>query len=1006
MPCLKFPAVFKTLVLSILLVALSAMPAFAIGIMPTREKLFTLVTPHFRIIYQEPLADAAPRMARYAEEAYAILTEVYAWAPQEKIDLLFVDSLDTHNGWATAIPHDTFLIYAADAEQGSSIYQPPDYLRRTVFHELTHVLTLDRRAGYNRFLSGVFGKILPLGDPLSSGLFLFTASPVALAPDWYLEGQAIWAETAFAPPGRGGSTFADMVFRCAVRDQNLLPYSKWYLEIPHWPYGLGAYLYGMRLIQHVDASGKQENPPGELNTEISRSVLFANSRAARRATGRSFPALARETLRQETLVQGRDLDALSRNPITPAPRLTPKGMAVGPLAARGDTIYFLADEEEETSRLYAYDPARRAVSRTASAETASPMGSLAVSRADGMVYYTRLNVQDFDNTWYEIRRFDPRTGDALVTDQGRYRSIDISPDGRKIVAVSQRGGRSFLLELALDRNGKFAGERTLLALPPQSELASPRYSPDGSRISYVKAGADGFRLQLRDLGSGAERTLFATSSQLIAPCWHPAGKSLVFASDRNGVFNLYEIGTEQGAAPAPLTNVTGGLFFPVFSADGRRLFATGYDGFGPHLTEVPYPAAVAGPLPVISPIQAEGGNAAWLQALQSRSAAAGGAATANLQAPHRYNSFSGIRFDYWSPWLTASAEGVQGGIGASFSDPTGFQDLKILAGAESRYGTPLGTVQYTYRGFVPNLRVYAAAEQDFFPDLLTDGMGSRFDYAEAVRRYGLSLELPLEKLDRRVTVETGYEYKDRSPIDEVQDDYRGRTLTVAPSEQSEGLVWARVNYFDGHEYGRSSSVEDGRLISLGGEWANKTLGGGLDRSRYLASWNEYLPLPWRKNHVLKLFAAYGFGTGDRIAQGSFGLGGYAQPVAQLTPGLPDTLTLRGYTTNFQVGDKVATVGAAYRFPIWDFSRGKEGIFPFYSRQLSAEIFYEGGRTWNANGSGEERGWINAAGAEVNFAMKMLRYLAIAPGVGVAFAPDRDDAETVQPYFTVKGWVNF
>ena len=75
-----------------------------------------------------------------------------------------------------------------------------------------------------------------------------------------------------------------MVFRCAVRDDNLLPYSEWYLEIPHWPYGLGAYLYGMRLIQHVDATGK-ENPPGELNTAISRSVLFANSRAARRATG-------------------------------------------------------------------------------------------------------------------------------------------------------------------------------------------------------------------------------------------------------------------------------------------------------------------------------------------------------------------------------------------------------------------------------------------------------------------------------------------------------------------------------------------------------------------------------------------------------------------------------------------------------------------------------------------------------------------------------------------------
>ena len=104
----------------------------------------------------------------------------------------------------------------------------------------------------------------------------------------------------------------------------------------------------------------------------------------------------------------------------------------------------------------------------------------------------------------------------------------------------------------------------------------------------------------------------------------------------------------------------------------------------------------------------------------------------------------------------------------------------------------------------------------------------------------------------------------------------------------------------------------------------------------------------------------------------------------LRPGLPETLTLRVYPTNFRFGDGVGAAGAAYRFPIWDISKGKEGIFPFYSRQLFAEVFYEGGRTWN-RGGGRAGGWINATGAEVNFAMKMLRFLAIAPGVGVAVA---------------------
>ena len=122
------------------------------------------------------------------------------------------------------------------------------------------------------------------------------------------------------------------------------------------------------------------------------------------------------------------------------------------------------------------------------------------------------------------------------------------------------------------------------------------------------------------------------------------------------------------------------------------------------------------------------------------------------------------------------------------------------------------------------------------------------------------------------------------------------------------------------------------------------------------------------------------------------------------------LGLRGYEPNFQTGDKIFKASLAYRFPLIDLSKGREGGFPFYSRQLFAEIFYEGGRTWDDEGRGDDRGWINSYGAEVNYAMKILRYLAFSPGVGVAYAPDRpeddEDDSTVQVYLTIKGWVNF
>ncbi len=980
--------------------------AYQIGAVPHTEKLLIADTPHFRIIHQKSLTDSVPLLARYAEEAYAVLTEIYRWRPRGRIDLLYVDSLDTHNGWATVVPHNTILIYAAGAEPGSSIYAPGNDLRRTMHHELTHVLNMDMRFGYNRLFSRLFGKALPFGDPLSGAISLFSTSPAALTPAWYLEGQAIWAETQFAPPGRGESTFIDMLFRCAVRDDNLLPYSRWHLEIPHWPYGLGAYIYGARLIEEIDSGASSDEEIGALNEEIARGILFDSSRAARRSTGSSFEALSARALSRESALQRERLAILTSLPVTPVPRLTPEGMSVGVPVVLGSSVYFLAAVEEESSRLHLYDLNTGEVHRTASARTTPRFGSLSADRRTGSIVYTRLNIRSNDNLWYEVRRFDPASGiDSLVTADGRYRAVDVSPDGRRLAAVSQRGGKSHLSELPFDADGNLGAEQILLALPPESDLSSPRYSPDGAYLSYVEADRGGFRLKLFDTQSGSHRVIFASSSEIIAPTWRPGGEFLIFGSDLNGVFNLYEIDAKGKTPPVALTHVTGGLFFPAFSEDGRHLFAVSYDGFGPHLTQISYRADI--PAESLPAVTLTGGETppARFASLREAGEVSGREAAEALPFSRPYNSFSHIRFDYWAPWLTASVDGVQGGAGASFSDPSRFQDLKLLAGIESRYDTPVGGAFYTYRGIWPDIRLYGSAQQNFYYNLLrSETTGRRFDHAEETRRYGTVLDFPFLRIDRRITLELGYEYRDRRFIQEVADVTRNIPLSIPASELNEGLLWTRLNYFDAQNYGRSNSVEDGRLLSLGAEWSSRALGGELDRSRVLATWNEYLPIPWGNNHVLKLSAVYGFGGGDRIAQGLFGLGGLFDPVGVQTPGLPDRLPIRGYPSNFRTGERVIKAEAAYRFPILDLSRGREGAFPVYSRQIFAELFYEGGRTWKGQGSSDEQ-WMTSAGAEINYSLRILRYVAFAPGIGVAYAPERA-AQKVQSYLTIKGWVNF
>ena len=979
------------------------------GFVPTTEKLEETKTEHFHIIFQESLRSAVPYLAEQCEEAYHTLTPIFGWYPQEKIEVLFLDAFDTHNGWATCIPHNRITVYAAGAEPASTIFQPGNYLRRTVYHELTHVLSMDMRYGYNRVLSGIFGKMLPVNDdPLSGLLFYFSASPVVLAPTWYLEGIAIWAETEFAPPGRGKASIPDMIFRSAVREGKLLPYSCWDLEIPYWPYGLGAYLYGMKLIKYAYEKSSAEEPVGELTQSIARAFMFNFDSRSVKLTGKRFKRLAWDMLCHEKEIQQKNIKELTRLAPTKAPRLTHREIIVFQPVFVGNKIYFCAQEEEARDSLYVYDPEQKKTQKIAHARTTAAFGSLSASPDSRYLYYTALEVQQKNNYWYEVRRFDTESQtDTLVTDSGRYRAIDISPDGENMVAVSMRAGKSFLVEVPLDRAGDQDEERVLACALLQQNFGCPRYSPDGDRIAYIRGDEDGFSLLVFDLREGASHVLFKSQRQLLFPTWHPAGGSIVFSSDENGVYNLYEIPADVPGEPTPLTHVIGGVFSSGFAPDGKEIAVVAYDSRGYYLTLLPYdPQRLAGKkIPFI--------RTTW----KGREREKDGSSTKRTISEkdtevQAYSSFKNIEFDYWGPWLTASRDGVEGGIGALFSDPTGYQNLRLLAGAESEYETPLGSIEYTYQGLYPAFHLYAGQDQEIYPDLVRGPDGSSHDYAEEVRSFGAAVDIPLIKRDRSVSLQVGYQLTERDFIEESGDEYEGRTITTKDlSEENEGAIWARLSYFDGTAFKRSSSVENGRFIAATTEKTDPGLGGELSRTRSLGEWHEYISNPWVKNHVLKLSGTYGFGYGDRTAQGLFGLGGFGSPVSSTSLGMPRSITLRGYEENFQTGDRVVKGSCAYRFPIVDISKGS-GSGPFFAKQLFAEVFYERGRTWDDEGEGDDRGWLDSMGLEINFSFKLLRFMHIAPGLGFAYAPDRpkddDDGldERYQIYIVIKGFVNF
>ncbi len=998
--------------------------------MPINEALRQTESDHFLYIYQASLEAQIPNLIKSCEDAYSLLTPAFKWQPREKITILYHDAMDEHNGSATVYPRPTIEIYAAGVSPVSSIYEPGNFIRSTVFHELAHVLPLDAQYGADAVLASLFGRVTtPIGDPLSVLIMLCAAPPNALAPNWYLEGLSIWSETEFVGPGRGRNSLADMILRMPIADGRELRPKQWDLHLPEWPYGEAAYLYGMRTIEYArdDLSAFQtdENTPGDLADSVAHSFLASFDSRAVPVTGKTFDQLTREAYNKEKARQSERIEALKSVPLTPLAPLTPERLQVlqprfGP---DGRSVLFCANGEAERDTLYRYDLATKELTKLARARTETGISRLTANRTRDRMFYTRLNHVGRDRLWTEVREYDVNAGTSrrVCAGNSRYRFPTVSPDGTQLVAVRNEAGRYALVKVPLADAGNRARETVLATAPEFGMIVDPTYAPDGQSLVYVLATREGSELHYVHLTSGHQETLASWPCIITSPVYTPDNSWVVFSADRSGVYNLYRVRLKVGSTPEAITHVLGGAFMPDVSPDGTKLAMAVYDSYGYRLAVCDWNSLkpIARPLPELRPTWKE--RPTDEQRVQ---------ATLANPAPSKvesgaYNSLTGIRFDYWTPWLTASGEGAQGGLAAAFSDPTDYQSLLALGGGDTDLEVPIGALVYQYAGFYPIITLYGSYGPDRYTDLVEDQNEVYYDYDESIGIGGAQVTLPWPDVDREISLTLGYQYSDRSVIDKSADEYKDQDLlTTNLFEGGEGALYAQLQFFNGTAFGRSHSVEQGRWVSAAVEQSDKGLGGDLSRTRALGQWNEYLPLPFGDNHVLKLEGLYGTGSGDEIAQGFFGLGGFGTMQADATPGIERNITLRGYDDNWQVGKDIVKASIAWRFPVLRLYEGVSSTMPLYFQQLFGEVFYEGGKAWGSEPVGQpENDWVNSAGIELNFSTTLFRLVDVAPGVGVAYAFDRtarkrndDDGsaeedeenndEKLQPYISIKAVVSF
>lgn len=841
----------------------------------------TLETAHFFVHFHDEEETLARRVASLAETAHEKLVVLLGHTPREKTHVIVVDVNDSANGWAIAVPYNRIEVRAAPPDSRSALHQADDWMWNLIVHEYTHIIHTDAIAGPARLLNLVFGKSL---------------SPNAVWPRWFLEGLAVWTESELSTGGRLRSTLFDLPLRAQLLGDEPLSLQ----EITHQPLTYPRlstrYLYGGRFIDFIARKFGSQAIAGIIDTNGRSWVPYFINTIAEQHTGLDFNALYAAWLAEE---KERALMLVGPSP-SPERRLTFHGETVRtPRASHdGKLIWSLVLDADSRPSLRAFDLEKNEERRVIDvngdgALTVLPGGRILLSQPEVFGTY---------RTHDDLFLFTPKTRKLRqLTAGARLSEPDAASDGR-IVAVRRPGpGRTQLVVY----QSIATLDSPLVIHDADATVASPRWSPDGSRIVFLQKRHGAFNLRLLELKTGETTWLTSDSSQNLNPAFDTAGRVL-FASDRGGAFDLYRLDPDAESL-VRLSRVENGAFEPLPIDDTLYFVRTGARGMD--LAALTHPLLEPAPSPLPPVDEPDHAQADVAYEIQPYSA------LRTLYPTQRLPSFGN------------DAEGYTLGVQLAGADVLskwrwGFSGWWGLASRQPGFSAYLQS-----NVLFPAVTARASRHVAHAPGV----PGA----TEVVSSGSLESAWSLQRWNSGARVGLGWNFTQLTPRASDPD---GDT---PPRRGFLSTPYASISWANARRFTNSISQDEGRLLSLYLEGGGRFTGGDFSLLRVSASWNEYIGLPG--HHALALQLSAGASSSDLGGRTAYALGGLPLlPSLQTLVSLQsNTRVLRGYPIASDSGSAFALANLEWRIPLvvteWGWS-----TLPVQLRRLHAAVFTDMG----------------------------------------------------------------
>lgn len=530
---------------------------------PASIKWMQIKTDRFRIIYPESYGIEGLKFAKSLDDSYSKLTSLYS-VKNVRIPVIIHNYTTFSNGYVSWAPK-RMEVYPTPDQNGI----PLDPMEQLTTHELTHVLQMaSLNKGFTRAMSVLAGE-------------QFTGAVSALLPLWFMEGDAVFAESLLSPSGRGKTPAFQKQLR-AITLENPKMYSydmmitgSYKTFTPdHYQFGYQMVAwsfarYGTQLWNKV-IDFTANNPfsiiPVNLslrkNAGITKSKLFYET----------FDSLKTIWQTEENLVRPKDYEAL--NPSRKKDYIN----YYSPVIAGKDSVISIKTSFNSSPEFVLINPSEKTEKRI---------------HIPGNMYPFILSFSGRKIVWVEDQpdpRWENRTYSVIkimdlnrntirrLSSRSRYLAASISSDGRFIAALENTINNENSLIILDAFNGDILNK---IPIPANAYPQRPQWSPSRPEISIIFLSASGEGIMSYSLEKKSWNTFMNPGRDDLQSAYI-RNDSLFFVSSSSGTDNIYVKAPDKRISK--LTNSRYGAY--DLSLSGGNMFFSDYSSKGYNISKV------------------------------------------------------------------------------------------------------------------------------------------------------------------------------------------------------------------------------------------------------------------------------------------------------------------------------------------------------------------------------------------------------------------------------------